>query len=162
MHIRKTTLADVEAATKIYDDARAYMRASGNMDQWNKGYPNDDTVREDIERGIGYVCEDEGRVVAVFAFDVGREPTYDRIYDGEWKRDGEYAYIHRIAVGEHGRGIVDFCFAYCFARYPNLRIDTHRDNIPMQKVLARAGFEYCGIIYLADGDERLAYQKVEV
>jgi hypothetical protein len=30
----------------------------------------------------------------------------------------------------------------------------------MQGALAKAGFHYCGIIHLLDGDERLAYQKI--
>ena len=29
----------------------------------------------------------------------------------------------------------------------------------MQHNIAKHGFTYCGIIYLANGDERLAYQK---
>lgn len=161
MLIRKTTAADVAAAAKIYEDARPYMRASGNHVQWTTAYPNGDTVLEDIERGIGYVCEDEGRVVAVFAFEVGREPDYDRIYGGEWLSDEPYAYIHRIAVGEHGRGIADFCFSYCFGVHPNLRIDTHEDNIPMQKVLRRAGFQRCGTVFVGEGKERIAFQKIK-
>lgn len=161
MQIRKTTLADLDAAAKIYDDARVYMRESGNPNQWNTPYPNADTVRSDIERGIGYVCTDGDRVVAVFAFEVGRDPDYDIIFGGSWLSDGPYAYIHRIAVGEHGRGIADFCFAYCFGRHPNLRIDTHRDNIPMQKVLARNGFEKCGTVYVNGGKERIAFQKIK-
>ena len=46
--------------------------------------------------------------------------------------------------------------------YPSesaIRIDTHRDNKIMQHNLLKYGFTYCGIIYLANGDERLAYQK---
>ena len=39
------------------------------------------------------------------------------------------------------------------------QIDTHKDNIPMQRVLLRNGFVYCGIIHLENGDERIAYQK---
>ena len=31
----------------------------------------------------------------------------------------------------------------------------------MQRALEKSGFAYCGIIYLASGDERLAYQKTE-
>ena len=42
----------------------------------------------------------------------------------------------------------------------NLRIDTHEKNIPMQGCLAKNGFARCGIIYLEDGDPRIAYQKV--
>ena len=69
--------------------------------------------------------------------------------------------MHRIAVLRHGKGVVDFCINECFKVFPNLKIDTHRDNIPMQKVLKRNGFCYCGIIYLESGDERLAFQKAQ-
>ena len=30
----------------------------------------------------------------------------------------------------------------------------------MQHNLLKHGFSYCGIIYLANGDERLAYQRI--
>ena len=49
---------------------------------------------------------------------------------------------------EIGKGIIDFCFSECFKIHSNLKIDTHRDNIPMQKVLLRNGFEYCGISFI--------------
>ena len=42
----------------------------------------------------------------------------------------------------------------------NIRIDTHRDNKIMQHNLAKYGFEYCGIIHIASGAERLAYQRL--
>lgn len=161
MIIRKSTESDIPYADSIYSQAKEFMRESGNPTQWKGAYPNGESVREDIEKGISYVCCDEGEVVAVFAFSVGNEPTYDKIYDGEWKKEGEYAFIHRIAVKYRGRGIIDFCFEECFKRFQNLKIDTHRNNLPMQKVLKRNGFDYCGIIYLENGDERLAYQKTE-
>ena len=160
MLIRKTTAADVESAAAIYDSARAFMKESGNPNQWNGAYPNANNILEDIESGGSYVCEDGGEIVAVFYFCVGNDPTYDKIYGGAWKQDGEYAVIHRIAVKYHGRGIADFIYARCFDMHPNLRIDTHCDNTPMQRSLSKNGFEYCGIIYLASGDERLAFQKV--
>ena len=49
---------------------------------------------------------------------------------------------------------------FCFARDANIRIDTHRDNTIMQHNLQKHGFTYCGIIFLASGDERLAYQRI--
>ena len=160
MLIRKTTAADIEAAAAIYDSARAFMKESGNPNQWNGTYPNSDNILADVKNGGSYVCEDNGEIVAVFYFCIGNDPTYNNIYDGEWKREGEYAVIHRIAVKYHGRGIADFIYAYCFNTHPNLRIDTHRDNAPMQRSLLKNGFEYCGIIYLTSGDERLAFQRV--
>ncbi|MBQ5456348.1 MAG: GNAT family N-acetyltransferase, partial [Prevotella sp.] len=50
-------------------------------------------------------------------------------------------------------------FDYCFTRTTNIRIDTHRQNVIMRNVLQKYGFRYCGIIYLLDGAERLAYQR---
>ena len=41
----------------------------------------------------------------------------------------------------------------------SIRVDTHRDNLPMQRMLQKNGFIYCGIIYLADGKERFAFEK---
>ena len=49
---------------------------------------------------------------------------------------------------------------WCGERISNIRIDTHRDNRIMQKLISRSGFSYCGIILLADGAERLAYQRI--
>lgn len=162
MIIRKTTLADVGAAEKIYKDARVFMRAAGNPTQWASVYPNRESVLADIENGVGYVCEDEGEILAVFMFKIGQDKTYDVIYDGEWLNDEPYAVIHRIAVAEnaHGRGVASFCFSECFRKLPNLKIDTHRDNIPMQRALVKAGFERCGIIHLENGEERVAFQKI--
>ena len=161
MILRKATDRDVSAAAEIYDLARGYMREAGNRDQWSGVYPSGADVLEGIVYGESFVVEDGGEVVATLQFRIGREPCYDVIEGGEWKNSLPYGVIHRIAVKYHGRGIVDFCFSECSKLCPNLKIDTHRDNLPMQRVLARAGFEYCGIIHLDDGSERLAYQKCE-
>lgn len=163
MFIRAIKRSDIDAAAHIYDDAREFMRATGNPTQWSDGYPNRISLLEDMKNGVGYVCEEDGELLAVFMFSVGRDPTYDEIYDGCWLNDEPYAVIHRIAVSKagRGRGVAAFCFADCFSRFGNLRIDTHRDNAPMQRALDRAGFKRCGVIYLQNGEERIAYQKVE-
>ncbi len=161
MIIRKTTEADLPRIGEIYENAKRFMRENGNPNQWNSGTPNTDTAREDMERGVGYVAEEGGEIVAVFMFSLDGEPTYAKIYDGEWISDEPYGVIHRIAVAEQGTGIIGFCINECFARCQNLRIDTHRDNLPMQRALLKRGFQYCGIIYLESGDERIAYQKAE-
>lgn len=163
MQIRKTTDKDVSAAAEIYDSARAFMRSVGNLTQWADGYPNRDSVLADMACGSSYVCEENGEILAIFYFRIGEDKTYGKIYDGAWLTDGEYAVIHRIAVSDsaRGRGVAAFIFEQCYRSFSNLKIDTHRDNIPMQKALLRSGFEYCGKIYLENGEERLAYQKVE-
>ncbi len=161
MLIRKTEEKDLQIISEIYENAKRFMRESGNPNQWSDGKPNADTAREDMQNGVGYVAEENGEILAVFMFAVGDDPTYAKIYDGAWKNDLPYAVIHRIAVSKQGKGIIDFCINECFKICPNLKIDTHRDNIPMQKALSKRGFEYCGIIHLENGDERLAYQKTK-
>ena len=162
MTIRLATLADVDAAAEIYDKARAFMKESGNPTQWSGAYPAREDVIDGIKSGVSYVCCDSDEVVASFHFEENaHDAVYKNIFDGAWKNNEPYAVIHRIAVKYHGKGIVDFCFAECFRRFPNLKIETHEDNIPMQKCLLRAGFEYCGIVFLPDGSKRLAYQKTK-
>ena len=159
MQIRNATLNDLPQILTIYDDARAYMRANGNLHQWNNGYPSEELLLEDLNANQLYVCEENGLLLGVFCYFFGNDPTYARIYEGAWLNERPYGVLHRIAVTSHRRGVASFCFDYCLSRCGNLKIDTHRDNLPMQRSLAKNGFAQCGIIYLLSGDERLAYQK---
>ena len=161
MFIRPATKADVSRAAEIYEMAKTYMRQSGNANQWPGEYPNGYDVEEGIKDGTSYVCCDGDEVVATFLFKPNADdPTYHNIYEGAWLTDAPYSVIHRIAVKHHGRRIADFIFSECFGLLPNIRIDTHRDNLPMQRCLEKNGFKYCGIIYLENGEERLAFQKI--
>ena len=115
-----------------------------------------------VLEGMVYLCMEDGEILGVFYYAEENDPTYDVIYDGAWQNDKPYAVIHRIAVSRdsHGKGVAAFIFDSCFARFPNLKIDTHRDNLPMQRALEKRGFVRCGIIHLANGDERIAFQRV--
>ena len=159
MEIRNAIISDLDTVMDIYAAARSFMRAQHNPTQWQGGYPSRELVLSDIESGNLYVvCEGE-ELLAVFFFKVGEDETYKIIYDGEWKTGEPYAVIHRVAVRKSGRGIAAEIFGYCYARHANLRIDTHEDNLPMQRALLKNGFLYCGRIYLKDGSPRLAYQR---
>lgn len=162
MTFRKAEERDIGRILEIYSEARDFMRKTGNALQWQGGYPDPSVVMRDIKDGYLYAALSGEDILGVFFFKVGDDPTYAKIYEGEWQSDSPYAVIHRVAVSReaHGMGVGMQIFDYCFDRYPNLRIDTHRDNKPMQSSLLKAGFKYCGIIYLASGDERLAYQKM--
>ena len=128
------------------------------------------------------VQEPGGNIVGVFAFIPGGEPTYDKIYEAEFTEGGTaprlaawlddtlpYATIHRLASTRDSRGVAQACFSWAWeqcrrlgrAGVPyTLRVDTHADNHIMQHCIQKAGFTYCGIIYLTDGSPRLAYQKL--
>lgn len=158
--IRIATPADMVGIMQVMDAAKQIMRKSGNFYQWTEGYPSETVIIEDMEKEAGYVIEECKRIVAYFAFLPSPEPTYDKIYDGEWIDDEQpYHVVHRIASLPDVHTIFSDIMNYCFMHDSNIRIDTHRENMIMQHNLVKHGFIYCGIIYLVNGDERLAYQK---
>ncbi len=160
--IRKASLPkDSERLMEVFAAAKDIMAADGNTNQWTDGYPSLDIVQSDIEKDGGFVVEDDGKIVAYFAFLPSPEPTYDKIYDGKWLDNSKpYHVVHRIASFPEAHGIFKSIMEFCFANEHNIRIDTHRDNKIMQHNIEKHGFKYCGIIHLANGDERLAYQKM--
>ena len=159
--IREAKPTDITEIMQVMDAAKKIMRQSGNMHQWGDGYPSEAVIFSDMEKHGGFVIEDEGRIVGYFAFLPSPEPTYSKIYDGEWIDDNlPYHVIHRIASYPEAHGIFSTIMDFCFSHDANIRIDTHKDNRIMQHNIEKLGFTYCGIIYLASGDERLAYQKL--
>ena len=62
MNIRLANTNDIAAIMQVMDAARAIMRASGNMHQWEDGYPSELVVMTDIERQGGYVIEEDDKV----------------------------------------------------------------------------------------------------
>ncbi|SHJ51071.1 hypothetical protein SAMN02745751_02734 [Dethiosulfatibacter aminovorans DSM 17477] len=162
MEIRKTKMEDLNEVMEIYSRARQYMKDNGNPNQWVNGYPPEEVVREDILSGASYLCIEEDKTAAVFYFDPQAEdPDYKEIFDGKWLNDEPYGVIHRIAVALHKKGVASYCLDWSLNQCGNLKIDTHRDNLPMQAMLEKKGFVQCGIIYTRDGSERLAYQKIK-
>ena len=160
LYIRKATRDDIPALMQLFESAKAIMRASGNLHQWGVGYPSVDVVRRDIEQGVCYVATDgvDGEIEATMAFIQGPDPTYSYIEGGAWLNDEPYHVIHRIAVAKPGKGYAHHLLDWAFLHTDTVRIDTHRDNVIMNHILRKYGFEYCGVIYLANGDARDAYQ----
>ena len=160
MSIRETTAQDFDAICRIYEDARRFMRESGNPDQWKDAHPAIEVIQRDIEAGKSYVYTLNDEIAAVFFYSTERDPTYSKI-DGAWLDDEPYGVVHRIARARNASGAGGVCLEWCYGQCDNLRIDTHRDNAPMRKLLSKLGFTYCGIIWLENGEERMAFQKTQ-
>ncbi|WP_312641487.1 GNAT family N-acetyltransferase [Hydrogenoanaerobacterium sp.] len=158
MEIQKAKLKDLETLMELYTKARQFMREHGNPTQWQNGHPSRDLIIDDIEKSISYICIDAGEIVGAFCLLNDREPTYEKIYDGSWLNDKPYVTVHRLAATS-GHGVATFCMNWCVHNFGNVRADTHKDNIPMQKVFAKTGFKQCGTVYVEDGTPRIAYQN---
>lgn len=161
MEIRRTRQAELDVIMEIYAHARAFMAEHGNPNQWKQINPTRARIAQDIAEGKSYVCVLDGRIEGVFYFAVEEDPSYLVIYEGNWQNKGPYGVVHRIASAGSVKGIGSFCMNWAYERIPNIRIDTHRDNVVMQNMLKKNGFSYCGIIHLENGEERLAFQRCE-
>lgn len=159
--IRPTTHSDLPEVMEIYAIAHDFMCRAGNATQWADGYPSTEYIASEIDAGHSFVCENQtGELVGTFCFIIGDDPTYEIIYEGKWLNNDLYGTVHRIASSGKEKGVAEACFRWCFTQCGNIRVDTHRDNRVMRKILERQEFTYCGIIYVSNGTERLAYQRL--
>jgi len=158
--IRNARPEDWDDIMEIYAIARGFMKTAGNPTQWGDFFPPVEMVEEDIRLQQNYVVELDGRVQAVFAMIPGIDPTYVEI-EGAWLDDAPYAAVHRVASRGEVKGLTDQILDWALEQHGNIRIDTHDDNIPMQRALARCGFTPCGRIWIEDGTPRIAYHKIK-
>lgn len=159
--IRKAIESDLLEIKSIVAKARELMKASGNVNQWVDGYPSIDVLLSDIRSGNAYLLLRENKAVAYFAMVDGSDPTYNFIAEGNWLNDDTYGVLHRIASNGEAKGVFKEILLYASEHYSNIRIDTHHDNKIMQRLLEQNEFVYCGVIFLADGSPRLAYQRIK-
>lgn len=159
MTVKPAGMADLPAILGIYAYARKQMALNGNPTQWGSSHPAAELLTSDIKKKNLYLIEAHGKAAGVFAFIIGDEPTYQEI-NGAWMNDLPYGTVHRVASGGVAGGILKECLNFCESLIPNIRIDTHRDNLIMQHLLEKEGFHKCGIIHVEDGTPRIAYQRM--
>ncbi|MDH2335868.1 GNAT family N-acetyltransferase [Clostridium perfringens] len=166
MEFRQAKISDLDQIVEIIELSKKYLKET-KVDQWQDGYPEKEDLRRDIESGNSYVLTNKDEIVATTVISLDGESTYNSIFNGEWITNEDYIVMHRVAVHDKykGKGI----FKELIKEAENLalnkgissiKIDTHRDNISMQRAVVKNDFKKCGIIYLEDGSERIAFEKV--
>ena len=163
MKLRPTTINDLPEVIEIINQAKLYFKNEG-IDQWQDGYPNEDSIINDINQNEAYVLENNGKILATTMISSNIEPTYNYI-EGNWLQNDKYMVIHRIAIrnDQKGKGLAKIIIDEALKLHPDIhsiRIDTHVDNLSMQRFLIKYGFTYCGTIYLENKSTRRAYEKV--
>ncbi|MGC4039723.1 MAG: GNAT family N-acetyltransferase [Flavobacterium sp.] len=161
---RAATEAEIPQIWEILQQAIQRRKEDGS-NQWQNGYPNPDTVRNDIGKGVGYVLADGEKVIAYSAVLINDEPAYSEI-NGKWLTNDDFVVIHRVAISEAylGQGLVQKMFGHFedFAQQNGIRsikVDTNFDNPAMLRIMDKAGYTYCGEVYF-NGSPRKAFEKV--
>lgn len=140
-------------------------RKMEGSNQWQDGYPNFQTVLDDIENGFGYLFYHHDKIIGYAALVYNFEPAYDLI-KGQWKNNDDFYVIHRLCIDEEflGKGlstkfmllVEDFVRAKkCF----NIKVDTNFDNLAMLHIFEKLSYVYCGEVEFR-GSPRKAFQKV--
>jgi len=166
LEFRQANISDLDQIVEIIELSKKYLKET-KVDQWQDGYPAKEDLRRDIESGNSYVLTNKDEIVATTVISLDGESTYNSIFNGEWITNEEYIVMHRVAVHDKykGKGIFKELIKEAESLALNkgissIKIDTHRDNISMQRAVVKNDFKRCGIIYLEDGSERIAFEKV--
>ena len=161
---RKADISEISQIWEILQQAIKRRKADGSS-QWQNGYPNPETIRNDISKGVGFVLADEDTIVAYSALIINDEPTYLKII-GQWLTTDDFVVVHRVAVSEKylNQGLAQKVFGFVeeFAAGNNIRsikVDTIFDNLAMLKIMEKLGYTYCGEVSV-NGSPRKAFEKV--
>ncbi|MCC4508502.1 GNAT family N-acetyltransferase [Limosilactobacillus reuteri] len=167
IYLRRAQLQDLPAIIKIIDDAKELLKKNGSP-QWQNGYPNQETLTQDIAMQTNWVLINDNKVAATATLQLTPEPTYRNITQGQWQQPDEpYATIHRVAISSNyrGQGLSKLLFSNLLTvgqmqGIKNFRVDTHRSNKAMQHIAENFNFKKRGIIKVNDQNdpERLAYE----
>lgn len=164
MILRKANFSELSTIWHILQQAIEQRKQDGSQ-QWQNGYPNEQTVHDDITNGYGYVLIDNNVVIAYAAIIFGVEPAYNDI-KGKWLTNDDYVVVHRVATSNavKGKGIATQLFKMIEdlsieEKVYSIKVDTNFDNVPMMKILDKLNYIYCGEIFFS-GAARKAYQKI--
>lgn len=164
MILRKATFSEQPVIWRILQEAIEQRRLDGS-EQWQNGYPNEQTVHDDITNGYAYVLVENEAIIAYAAILFGEEPAYNDI-KGRWLTNGDYVVVHRVATANRakGRGVATRLFKaiedLCVGQNVySIKVDTNFDNVPMLRILDKLSYTYCGEIFF-EGDPRKAFEKV--
>lgn len=162
LHI--ATEDDLPFIWKIIQKAILRRKKDGST-QWQDGYPNIETIKDDINNRVGFIAKIDENLVAYAVIDSRIEPEYEKI-EGKWLSENPYLVIHRVAIDEQyiGQGIATKIFAEIenMARDRNIKsikVDTNFDNIGMLKILEKLNYTYCGEVHFR-GSARQAFEKL--
>lgn len=164
MDFRKAANEDAERIWRMLQDAIAQRKADGS-EQWQDGYPNPASIRNDIEKGWGYVFTKERTIIGYAAVIFDIEPAYEKI-EGKWLTDGAYSVVHRVVIAKEAKGegfakvIMKEIEGIALSKgMTSIKVDTNFDNVPMLKILTKLGYTYCGEVYFR-GASRMAFEKI--
>ena len=169
VEFRRSTPADLADMLAIVEAGKAFLRQQG-VDQWQRGDPSEAGLLQDITAGESWVLCQEGRVMGTLALVFRPDPSY-AVIQGAWGSSQPYAALHRVGMHPDARGtglaaqLMEGVVSQCQKQgFGYLRVDTHAQNLPMQRFLLKSGFTARGDLTLVEGAEagcpRIGFDRI--
>ena len=157
--IRLAINDEIQAISELAKVVRADMWNNG-LEQWTGNYPAYENFYQDYANIGLYVLVKDGLIIGSVSIFVENEVAYHEVV---WEKDKSLV-VHRIIVDPakqgqgYGKQLIEFALAMAKqGGFGSVKIDTHPDNLKMQKLLKSMNFSYRG--YLSSIN-RLAFEKV--
>ena len=167
MKVRPAKKSDLSDIVSCAERIKSEYFLRHDIPLWNNGYPSKEDFSADIEAGRLFVMYLGEALIGFISVGIEHEPTYDSVEGGAWKSPESYDVVHRFGINPdwHGMGMGTSLFGIvpriCEANDIHaIRADTHEKNAAMISFLEKNGFERVGIIHLASGEPRVAFEKI--
>jgi len=152
--IRPLVAQDVDQVVAVLNQVKQAMFANG-IDQWDEYYPNEETIRMDLQKQQAYVYTEQGGILAYMVLN----ETYDVEYDDlNWNTPTPFLVIHRLFVqpAAQGKGLssqmIQFAEAYAQANtYASIRFDAYALNETANAVYLKKGYTFVGTVQFRKG-----------
>ena len=170
LSFRPATPADMGDILRIVGDARASLKKY-RVDQWQGPYPDEKAFLFDMDRGECFVLLHGQEIAGFFTLSTREEKCYEAITDGKWTAGLPYCVLHRAAVAAEYRGggmsaYMMKCVEEQARRFGrrSVRVDTHKKNKAMQRLLRDNGYRYRGnvqvVVEPGHDSARQAFEKL--
>ena len=148
MNYSKATKEQIKEIFSVFSAAVNHMEQQG-IHQWDKIYPDLQTITEDISKNQMYVGTIDGKIAVCFVL----SEEYDEEYkNGKWQwPDSKFCVIHRLCVNPEfqNQGIATKTMEYihnlCKSEgYDSIRLDCFTENPYSKKLYDKAGYSVVG------------------
>jgi len=141
--VQKARPDNLTALMELFGECTTDMNSKG-LYNWNKSYPDPETVKQDILEGTLYLCYLDGKIAAAVTLNENEPPEYGAI---SWSIPrGRILVVHRLAVSPNfrGRGLAIHLMTYAeeLARksYDTIHMDAYSINNPARNLYRKLGY----------------------